>query len=314
MAQATSDSELVCGVRVADGLALVDKLRRIPDRVRVFRCSTQWARRYLQIRGELLSFLVDNGFPHRVVDGERRFDRFDLYNCGMQLDHGSATRLARRFWPAALRDAAAGRRVRYELQFRMRCPAPAEGHVCGYTMALPGGEMRVQTVPAGGPAPGATVSLTPRPEWPELPPAAREVLAVTRGLEFMALRDEIKRDTDFILRSGLADCAGSALLVEAEARRRDVPVRRSYGYIVVPPFAAPHSWVDFLVDGLWVPVDSLLVETMIRWAVLDATDWSPSSSIGAIVARVGPEEVPPVRHDGGVVNYTLPVRLLPDGD
>jgi hypothetical protein len=299
------------GYDVADLTHLVAKLRRVPDSARNFRCGADWAFRRLRLRGELLDYLVTAGLPHRVVDGERRFDRYDLYNCGLQLGCATVSSSTRRFWPMALRAAAEGRRARYEMQFRMRCPAP-HGSDCHYAVALPGGEVFEQTVPAGGPAPGVTIEVSPPVDWPDLPAAARAVLDVVRDLEFLVLREELKRDLDFIRQTRLADCVGTTEILARAAEERGLPVRRSFGYIVVPPFAGKHSWVDLRAEDTWVPVDPLLIETMMRWGALDRSDWDQYRSIGPILARFGSAEVPVARHNGVPVQCTLPTRLLPD--
>jgi hypothetical protein len=294
-------------------LELAEKLRRIPDDARVYRRSVDWAWNRLRIRPELLLFLAEHGVPTQVSAGTARFDWHDVLNCAMQLGQGPVARAARRFWPVALRRADQGRPARYEVQYQTRCPAPEHEGPCEYVMALPGGKFHRQTTQPGGSAPGVAVVVEPRTTWPALPPAARAALDVAGELDFMLLPEKIRRDVDFLLRSRLGDCCGVALLLARELQARSVPARTSYGFIVTPPFAVEHYWAEALVDDVWVPVDPVLIRTMVRWGVLDPAEWHPYRSIGAILVRVAAEGVPTMVHNGVAVPFTLPTRLLTDG-
>lgn len=296
---------------VAELLDLVDKLRRIPDSVRNFSRDADWAWSRLRIRPDVLRFLLEEGLPRQQSAGAILFDRYDLLNCSLLLGKGTVARAVRRFWPIALRRAAEGIRSRYEMQFQTRCPQPGHAPTCHYAMALPGGDVLERVVDAGAP-PGAAVEVSPVIDWPDLPHQARAAVDELRDLQFVALREPIRWDTDFIRRSGLADCAGGATLLADAAARRGIPARRSFGYIVAPPFAVEHHWTELSVSGVWVPVDPVLIRNMVKWRVLDPVEWPPYRSIGPLVARLAGRYVPVVRHEGTPIAFTLPVRLLPE--
>jgi len=287
----------------------VTKLRRIPDAARQFTASPAWAWERMRMRPELLSYLTELGLPCVRTAAGVLYDKYDLGNCGMQLGHGPLARSARRFWPIALDRVDSGVRARYEMRYQMRCPEPGHDGVCRYEMTLPGGELITRET-VGGSVPDVTIEVVPRIDWPEVPRGMWSPLAKTAEINFMLLREEIRRDLDFVRASGLADCAGSALLVADEARSCDLPARASFGFVVAPPFGVEHYWTEFLVDGVWVPVDPVLIRQMVHWGVLDSDRWPPHRSIGALVARVGDMGVPIVRHNGEPINSTLPIRLL----
>ncbi|WP_431936225.1 hypothetical protein [Micromonospora sp. RP3T] len=306
-------TEAAAGVDRPHLAVLIAKLRLIPDDVRQFRHDADWAWRKFRLGPAALADLVEQGLPVRGTDAARRFDSYDLFNCAMQLGLGPSTRAARRYWPAALRRADEGRRSRYELRFQARCPSPGHAAGCRYVFALPGGREHVESVRGPDAAQGAVVEVTPRIDWPQLPGSARALLAqATRDVEFVVLREELKRDISFIRTAGLADCAGLTELVVQEATAREIPVRKSFGLIVVPPFAVKHFWAELRTEDVWVPVDPVLVQAMTRWRVLDPADWDPYRSIGPIVTRIAAEEVPLARHDDVSVPYTIPSRILPE--
>jgi hypothetical protein len=299
------------GVTAADLIALVEKLRRIPDSSRQFRRPAEWAWRRLRIRPELLAYLTERGLPNLnpgAYEGPD-YDQLDLVNCSLLLGQGTVARAVRRFWPIALGRAAEGTRARYEMQFQVRCPAPGHESPCHFEAALPDGERLARSVEPGAP-PGLAVHLSPEIEWPELPPGMRTVTHAMQDLEFAVLHESIRWDLDFIRASSLADCAGGARFLAAEADRLGLPHRLSFGYIVAPPFAVEHYWTDLRVGDVWVPIDPVLIRNMVGWGVLDGGDWPLHRSIGPLVVRIAESYVPVVTHDGAPIPFTLPVRLL----
>jgi hypothetical protein len=296
----------------AELLELTEKLCRIPEWAKDFQRSAEWAWLRLRIRVEWLEFMAAHGLPTREVRGKARFDWHDILNVAMQLGQGPVARAARRFWPVALRRAE-GLRPHYQVEYQTRCPEPGHPGDCRYVLALPDGEFVTQTIAPGDDRPGTLIEVSPQVDYPEVPVALRTALDVSRDLEFMLLPEKIRRDTGFLLASRLADCAGVAVLLSEELTARNIPARTSYGFIVTPPFAVEHYWAEVAVDGVWVPVDPVLIRTMVRWGVLDGAVWHPYRSIGPILARVGPEGVPTVTHNGVATPFTMPTRLLPDG-
>ncbi|GAA0572138.1 hypothetical protein GCM10010172_65840 [Paractinoplanes ferrugineus] len=289
---------------------LVEKLRRIPDRVRILDRTPHWAWTRLRLRPELLSCLTELGLPRRTAEDGLLYDRYDLANSAMQLGQGPLARSARRFWPIAMDRVDAGTSTRYEMKYQMRCPDPGHGPVCHYLLTLPGGEVVARDVPAGETMPDVTVEIVPEIDWPELPDRMRAPLAAVGELDFMLLREEIRRDLSFVRDSGLADCAGTAILVVEEARKLGLRARASFGCVVAPPFGVEHYWAELLVGDRWLPVDPVLIRQMVVWGVLDGDRWPPHRSIGPLVARIGDLGVPLVRHEGEEIPSTLPVRLL----
>ena len=303
--------DLPPGTAPQDLVELVRLLRRIPDSARRLYCTPEWAWRRLRVRPDLLTYFAAQGLPHRRDADGLYFDRYDLLNCSLQLGQGTLAKAVRRFWPLALRRAAAGVRAHYEMQYQARCPEPGHAGPCHFRVTLPGGDYAERVVDGDTAAPDASVRVSPEIVWPDLPVRDRSVVDEVDGLEFAVLREEIRWDLDFTRRSGLADCAGGARLLAEAAARRGMTSRCSFGYIVTPPFAVEHYWAEVLVEDVWVPVDPVLIRNMLRWNVLDSAEWPLYRSIGPLVTRVAGEQVPVVLHNGDRVRFTLPVRLLP---
>ncbi|MDW5324876.1 transglutaminase domain-containing protein [Plantactinospora sp. KLBMP9567] len=300
------------GPATADVSALVAKLRRIPDSARRFVETPASARARFLLRPAVLDLLTDAGLPVRRIDGTPHYDRHDLTNCSLHLSVGAAARTARRFWPAALRRVADAGQARYEVQYQIRCPAPGHAATCSFVLVLPGGRVLERTV-ADGSGLRIAVQVSVEGRWPDLPAAVRRLLDdAVAEVEFMMLPTEVRYDTGFVRASGLGDCAGVTRLLVRRGRAAGLAARPAFGLIVAPPFAAEHFWAEFLVDGRWVPVDPVLIRTMLGWGVLDPAEWHPHRSIGAILSRIADDGVVLAAHDGWAVPFTLPTQLLPE--
>jgi hypothetical protein len=299
------------GVTEEQVVELLTVLRRIPDSARdpTFPAHDAYVK-YL-VTESMLEYLIAHGLPHRRADGTVYVERTDIMNAALHLDLGISGRAARRFWSASLNRSAD--EVSYDIDYLARCPVPEEpGHVCHYRMALPGGRHAERVTTDRDPGALATVRVTLRSDWPPLPPEVCELLDVTAGLRFMRLPPTLRYDLDFIRRSGLADCAGTTRLLVAEGRRRGFEVRPSFGYIVVAPFSTAHSWAEVRVADRWVPVDPVLVGTMLGWGVL-RQDWTRYRSPGAIFTRVLADSGDLITHNGTGLRWTLPTRPAPTG-
>lgn len=299
----------VTGEQVGELLAT---LRLIPDGARAFTVSTQDARRYYSLTTGLLDFVVELGLPHAGAGEDAHFDLVDVMNLALHLGFSPAARAARRFWAAGLNRPPGGEPARYEVEYRAACPIPGHPPPCRYRVILSDDRaVDRQSFPEDD-EPLAVARAALVDDWPELPPAARDLLDEVGDLQFVRLPPALRRDIGFIRRTGLSDCAGTATLLRAEGLRRGLRVRSSYGFIIVPPFSTTHHWAEIWIDGRWIPVDPVLIRAMIGWGVLDGAAWHPYRSPGAIFSRVCESGSDLVTHEGtdrGVM-LTLPTRRI----
>lgn len=114
---------------------IVERVRLVPDRHRVFDQDTPAAMRIFRIGTPALSDLLDLGFPHRSSGGERYFDELDLANASLALRLPSPRYLAMRRWPRS-----SGRRpttTRSVTRSRSRRNAMRRSPAIGATSACP---------------------------------------------------------------------------------------------------------------------------------------------------------------------------------
>jgi hypothetical protein len=292
-----------------DAGELLARLARIPDSAREFTVSTTKAVADLRLSTELIDSLVARGLRHRQTSDGLRFDASDLKNISMRLGASSSMLAARRFWAAGLTSPAGVEERQSIICYQPRCPAPGHPGPCSFRLATPGGV--VDRVSASG-DPGTlheeTVTIPTR--WPALPGPYGEVLAAVAGLDFMFLPAALRTDLDFARRAGMCACEGTAQMLVAEAARRGLPARSRFGLIVAPPYSTVHTWAEFPVGDRWVPVDPVLLRSMIGWRILDPAAWHEGRSIGPVVAAIGDRPVPLATHGDRIARLTLSTRRV----
>jgi hypothetical protein len=288
----------------------VDRMRLIPDRHRAFSVSETMARTQFRFPAAILDEAVAVGLPC-ATGRVRRFDHYDLVNLSLALDMRSVWTFAVRSWHRVLNVCHEREAMRYSIGYTPTCPHPGHPGDCRFSVLLPDGAWSERPRPARSQAPVATVEFTRPTRWPELPAAVRGLLDDFGDLHFMRLPPTLQQDVGFVRSSGIADCAGYALLLREEGRRRALPISLAFGLIIGPPFSSMHCWNEVEVDGRRVPIDPLIVSAMLQWGDLDANRWNRYSSPGAILGKLSDEITATATHDGDLVQITFPTRSLP---
>jgi hypothetical protein len=288
---------------------LLAKLAAIPDTTRAFTATPQDVGRRFGLSPEILELLIERGVPHAVHDGDPYLDVRDVRTVAMHLGFGPAAAAARRFWATGLNDASRGDHTRYELYYRSGCPDPGHAPECHYRMAVPGGHVE-RVVGADHTGPLYSVQMSLDTDWPAFPAEWRGLLDVLDGMDFIILPRDLRLDLDFARDVGIADCVSGTELLVREATRWGVPVRRSFGVIVTPPYSSRHNWAEFRIGNRWVPIDPLFVNALRTWGLLDPDAWPVDRSPGALYARVGAQQGPFLTHDGTDLKTTLLTRRI----
>jgi hypothetical protein len=290
-------------------VALAAQLRNMPDAVRRFDTGPAAALRTFGLGGELLDLLRGCGVPHvDTVDGPL-FDRTDLLNAAMQLDTGSRQRRVLTWWVREL-ERPYPAAVSYRLDYVAGCPDTVHDGSCTYSLLHPAGRRAYRLRRGDRTEPLASATFTLPRTWPPLPAEARELLDGVADVRFMRLPDALRWDVAFMLSRRLADCCGVAAYLTAEAHRRRLRARMSYGRALTPPFSSTHYWAEFLVDRCWVPVDPVFIGALLEWDLLSPVRWRRESSIGAILGRLSGTWQPTALHNGQPVTVELPVSRI----
>jgi len=291
---------------------LLTRLATVPRRARSFVISAHDAGGPLRVRARSLDLLESHGLVE-TRHGVRHFDETDLINVDLYAGRGPLTASLHRLWPAMLNRTPDSGPVGYRAEYRAPCPDPGHSGNCEYSMLTPDGLATVSVPPTARGEPVARFDLELPSRWPALPDEAREVLDSVSHLRFVRLprrNDQPWDDIGFVHRTGLADCVAVTQLLVERGAERGLAMRHSFGLMIAPPlFSIPHYWAEVLVDGTWVPVDPLLINTLVAWNLLDGSEWPPYRSPGTVLYRLGDRSSVVAHHHGRTVPVNVRVTL-----
>jgi hypothetical protein len=267
---------------------VVDLVCRVPSCFREYAQTAQTARDVHRIPADLLARLVAHGLPHVGAAGDALFDKLDLINVSAGLGLRSAWYFGQRGWTAALGRLAAGGPAAFEIEVRPRCPYPGHQGDCDFELWLAGGEPEPGTSEcAVGTMTGPGTLMVRTGQGSRTAPAEiARVLEIVAGAAYLDLPAELERDLGFFDRAQVANCSLAAAAVAREASRRGVQARRSFGLVLLAPYAGLHNWVEFLVDGCWSAFDPHLIGYLEAAGVLRPGWWPRLNSIGGLLLRL----------------------------
>jgi hypothetical protein len=268
---------------------IVAAVRQVPDRYREYGASADDARRLHRIPDGLLARLVRHGLPRLGEGADALFDDRDLANVSAGLALRSAWYFGQRGWTAALERLAAGEPASFAVSIQPRCPYPGHPGQCRFRLWLGRHDDGSQE-----PSEGATAVLTGPASFVvhtgsgtgAAPSAVADLLSVLAGVSYLNLPVELERDLGFFDRARVANCSLAAAAAAREARRRGVPVRCSFGLVIVPPYAGLHNWVEFLVGDHWACFDPHLIGYLEAAGIITPGWWPPLNSVGGLLLRL----------------------------
>jgi transglutaminase superfamily protein len=281
----------------------------VPPGTRRFTVPAAAVARAFGLRAELLTRMVGLGLPSAEKDGVAYFERSDLVNMSVRLRTGTRYLTIRRFWPRAIRALEGKSQMGYSLSYVASCPSGQPHPGCSFRVLTPRGSAE-RPGTAGQPGPIYTTDVWLSCEWPELPAIAREVVDIAEKFELTWLPLALRTDTGFMRSTGLANCIGLSRILAAESRKRGLQARSVFGFLASPPYGNIHFWAEVRAGELWVPIDPMMIRTMIGWDVLDSSAWTPYRSLGGILCKLGSRSRPVVTHDSREVAASFPVSHL----
>ena len=232
----------------------------------------------------LLDRLIALGLPWRAGPDGRLFDRYDLDNIALYTGRPSLQRMAMRSWRSALAAldhprGPPGLVVDYRLDATHQRPRPLTVMTAAHgRVVVDGADTPLWREDIPPPEPR---SPTPLPE-----PVRRLLTEAMAGLCFFMVREGLRWDSAFSRRTGLAECGGAAKLLVRAAREEGFEARHAFGLILAQPYATPHFWTEFHIDGRWIAVDPLLIRVLRATCGLDAARWHEHRSPGGALLRL----------------------------
>ncbi|MEU1763136.1 transglutaminase domain-containing protein [Micromonospora sp. NPDC005652] len=298
---------------ITEAIAVTNQLRQIPLSARRLAIDADRARREFGTDHRVLDYLLDvvceAGLPHSTDGKARLFDLFDLINLSLYLPLRTPNRAAMRFWGTVL-NRPAGELRTYAVGYAPLCPMPGHASDCEFLLRTPDETAVRIRRPACEEGSAHTATVILGNDWPVAPAPVRRLLEEIGHVRLFRLPEILRWNTDFMLSTGIGDCAGMARLLTERAKTAGLAARLRYGLLVAPPYSMPHFWAEFHLDDRWVPYDPGLVNALVRWGVLNGDQWPMHRSPGAVLAGLS-SRFTRVGTDRGFNAYVaFPTRLI----
>jgi hypothetical protein len=275
---------------------IVRRTRLVPDDYRVFTVDGREALRIHRVGPDLLMRLVAAGLPHRRGADGPRFDQRDLENVGLALHLRTPRWTAMRSWRRCLASCPSTGPVRHTLVFKATC-AITEPHACDPAVH----PLAVAAADAGTVcrnADGFTLNVTTEAVDHRFPSAFADIAATVASLEFQVLPEQLAIDADFVVRSGLGDCASATMMLVKAGQEQGVHVRPAVGLLLAAPFPVWHQWIEVETPDGWRAADPFLLGVFARWGIVDPIQWPANRSPQGVLWRCHTAPFPLVTHDG----------------
>lgn len=292
-----------------DLTALCARLRQIPRDAGDYSINAQDALTQFGVGEPELEALRRAGLHGEGADGEHAYAGYDLHYVGLRRGLAQDILAGINLWRTSLERLADAGETRIHVSYVPKVPdatEPVDGRVV--LAGAPDHPVELRHL-----SPAAAFTATQRATWPALPDAAAAIVDEVARFEFCRLPDRLMGDTSLARQIGLTDCwTGSKLVVEG-CRRIGHQARIACGLMVALPFSSHHSWAEVEVDGIWTPVDPLIVELMRRFGGLDPAAWPHHRSPGAMLTPLiwdPPAPVPLVSRAGRAVPTLFVTRIV----
>ncbi|MFI9168371.1 hypothetical protein [Streptomyces lincolnensis] len=292
---------------------IVERVRRVPDRYRVFDQDTSTALRIFRLGDPVLSDLLDLGLPHQSSGGERYFDELDLANASLALRLPSPRYLAMRRWPEIFRSVVDDRPVRYEVAVSAACGSDVPDHQCDFRLpeevlalgADPDLAARRFTLHREVGASGRTG---------EVPQGLRQLFAEVSRFQFHILPVALYGDLSFLAATSLANCELASRYLVQRANEDGYEARRSFGLLLSSPYSLHHFWPEVRLDGVWTAFDPYMILSLERWEVLKPSEVSATQVLNSAVFRIAEDWIELVEDAGRPAPVSLLTRRRPLDD
>ncbi|WP_314424746.1 transglutaminase domain-containing protein [uncultured Microbacterium sp.] len=278
-----------------------DRLRLVADQFRVFDCDASVCSRDLGLDNETVALMVQLGIPHVKAPAGPLFDRRDMMSIASILGRDRVQRLMMRRW-VELAERATAKTLHAEVA--VVAAAPATGPV---DVLLPdGGTRRVDARPERETWRWAR---PPRPAG-AVPDELLGMLRAVSDVEMFHIPWEVRDDPVLFEGARIADCRSATLHIARLAGENGIRCRTSWGFIVCGPFSATHAWVEFDIDGRWVPVDVHMASALVRWGIADMDVMSLALLLPEIYWRWSEHPASFVHRDGDYIALSFPTTVV----
>jgi hypothetical protein len=294
----------------------LEKIHRVPDKYRSFRCDEEAAARQFHISDTLGEALLDLGLPHIRSGGRIMYDELDLVNIGMDLRLPTVNWSATRLWIKSLRTAQRIGHPVYDFTLKTSCQSPGHAGPCDFRFE-PHIEEAFQLKEI---APGMLqFRSSPLLDTYDFGGLLSPLIDEVQTLDFHRVPSVLARDIGFLRETRLAHCQSAALYLIEVAAKQGIDAQFCTGLFISTPFTVPHVWLEIRIDDEWKQADPFFLNTLAQWEVVDPDDWSLSQSPRLAWLRLGSPsgiDTPLIRHmnDPAQLSMAVMTSLVNEND
>lgn len=202
------------------------------------------------------------------IDGQYALDEDEVATVALHCFPGSVMRTFMDHW---LREAtkgassgSAGRSYELRLDLEAGGSTPRKLEPVVYTSR--------QVFELVGVGTAASLRCVVRParalsSWRQLPPESLAILIDVATWHCLRVRDT-RTTLDDTTGSTAADCHSAALEIARALAHQAINSRVVWGYVLTPPIASSHYWVEIELAGSWLAVDPLMIGNMAKWGLI----------------------------------------------
>jgi hypothetical protein len=228
---------------------ILSKLALIPKQYRCFSVDSEIAERHYGIQTILLAKLISCDLPLQKCGATTYFDPFDLANISLHLSLPSVQRFAMRTWSRTLQQADTIQQLEAEITIQP---------------LLEGTRSKV---------PINTIRVMLEDGHLSTPDHIRHLLKEFSAFQFYMLPERCRWNMSFISQNKICECGGASKLLLHQARERGIDARQCFGLLIAEPYSTGHYWVEFHLNGKWIPFDPLLISLLHTTTKLPPDKW-----------------------------------------
>lgn len=288
-------------IEIPKAAEAIAKLQAVPDKLRNFAIRGERGVRQFGFDLQDMPQLIELGLANRMTGGESLFDWRDLASIASAV-HRNAVRmkLMRRWLQLSASAQIEVKKARVSLTAR---PGP-------------GGPVEILT-PLGVQRRASDTPIHEIWQWQVQPLPVRclpediyEFVMQYADVQHYFLPWQMEQDLHLFHRVRIADCRSATFAIYKAATEAGLAARPAWGLLVAAPFSTPHAWVEFLIDGDWVPVDIHLASSFLRWGLAEGPVIDIALKLGSLEWRMAERRTPFVRVGTGESTPTFATTIL----
>ena len=279
-------------------------LRQIPDELRTF-AADELSASALGLDSITTNLARTAGMPYRIREGVVRYEASDLINLSLECANRSPHRTMFEWMlrEESILTRTAGTTKAHVGVISAACPLALEGE-CDWWSNTTSGPQKLRLKEEQN-WDTHNVEVRHIYHYKHFPHVAqgvlRQLLEESENIHFLIMPDTATSKNSLSGR-GVADCRLAVAELAKRASNLGLEFRVSYGQVTCPPIAFNHHWLEFAVDGRWLPFDPVLVRALTRWKVKRSNLFNPLAVFGATFGRMGPTA-------GGLIEHRGPHNL-----